>query len=220
MDPRKLQQIIESRPDFDIREILEKGWEMFKAKPLFHLGFMVVIGGTQAIFNYFLEDFLFIYTIFLAPAFIVGFYLVGNKISQGDYFDFQNYFDGFKYWLPVVIVNLFTGLLSVVGLIFLIVPGIYLLVSYMFSLLFVIFGGFDFWESMEYSRKLVTANWWKFFAFGLVLLLINLAGLLALIIGVFITVPVTYLSVYALFEQLTESAATVDPEESEPIIHS
>ena len=220
MDRNKLQQIIDSAPDFEIREILDKGWEMFKAKPLFHIGFLVIIVGFQAIFNAAFEEFLFIYTIFLAPPFVVGFYLIANRISLGDFFDFKDYFGGFKFWLPVVVTNLLTSLLTVIGIILLLIPGIYLGVSYMFSLLFVIFGGFDFWESMEFSRKLVTANWWRFFAFILVLFLLNVAGLIFFIVGVFVTLPVTYLSVYALFEQLTESAATGSSEGETPSIHS
>ena len=220
MDRNKLQQIIDSAPDFEIRKILDKGWEMFKAKPLFHIGFLVIIVGLQAIFNAAFEEFLFIYTIFLAPPFVVGFYLIANRISLGDYFDFQDYFGGFKFWLPVVVTNLLTSLFTVIGIILLLIPGIYLGVSYMFSLLFVIFGGFDFWESMEFSRKLVTANWWRFFAFILVLFLLNVAGLIFFIVGVFVTLPVTYLSVYALFEQLTESAATGSSEGETPSIHS
>lgn len=220
MDRNKLQQIIDSSPDFEIREILEKGWEMFKSRPFFHLGFLVIIVGSQALFNAAFEEFLFIYTIFLAPPLVVGYYLIANRISLGDFFDFQDYFGGFKFWLPVVVTNLLSSLLTVLGLFLLLIPGIYLGVSYIFSLLFVIFGGFDYWESMEFSRKLVTANWWKFFAFILVLFLLNIAGLLLFIVGVFVTVPVTYLSIYVLFEQLTESAVTGSSEDELPITHS
>ncbi|MEN2282372.1 hypothetical protein AAGF08_09560 [Algoriphagus sp. SE2] len=207
MDQIKLQRIIDSGVDFNISKIIDKAWAMFKARAMFHIGFAFLILNIQFVFTFYLEDFVFIYSIFLAPPLVAGFYLVANRMSQGEYVDFQNYFDGFKYILPLIIVNLLTGIFILCGIILLILPGIYLGVAYLFSLLFVLFGGFDFWPAMEYSRKLVNTNWWKFFGFVLVLLLINIGGFLCLIVGLLVTIPLTYLSVYVLFEELTIDAA-------------
>jgi hypothetical protein len=213
MDRNKLEQIIAGGVDFQIQEILEKAWVLFKVRALFHVGFMILIGSIQVVFVQYFEEFISIYTILLAPALVAGFYLVGNRINRGDYVDFQNYFDGFKYWLIVITINLVSGILTVLGIIALIIPGIYLAVGYLFAILFGIFGGFDFWTSMEYSRRIVHTSWWKFFGFVLVLVLLNIAGLLALLIGILVTVPVSYLSVYVLFEDLT-SDAVAEVEES------
>ncbi|WP_296703550.1 hypothetical protein [Algoriphagus sp.] len=207
MDQIKLQRIIDSGVDFNISTIIDKAWEMFKARAMFHIGFAFLISTIQLAFTLYLEDFVFIYTIFLSPPLVAGFYLVANRMSQGQYVDFQNYFDGFKYILPLVIVNLISAILIVCGILIFIIPGIYLGVGYLFSLLFVLFGGFDFWPAMELSRKLVHTNWWKFFGFVLVLLLINIGGFLCLVVGLLATIPLTYLSVYVLFEELTIDAA-------------
>jgi len=203
MDQRKIQRIIDSGVDFNIEDILTKAWEMFKSRALFHIGFMVLIGAVQAFFTLYLKDFTFIYSIFLAPPLVCGYYLVANRQSQREYIDFQNYFDGFKYWWNLISTNLISSIFIILGLILLILPGIYLAVGYMFSLLFVIFGGFDFWTSMELSRKLVHTNWWKFFLFILVLILLNVIGFICLIVGLFVTIPMTYLAMYILFEELT-----------------
>ena len=166
MDPRKIQQIIDAGVDFDIAEILKKAWVLFKAHALFHIGFMVIIGAIQASFVLYLEDFISIYTILIAPAMIAGFYLVGNRLSQGEYVDFQNYFDGFKYWFPVIVINLISGILTVLGIFALILPGIYLGVAYIFSKLFGSFGVVGFWTYTELSRTLVTTHWWLLFRFA------------------------------------------------------
>ncbi|REG78479.1 hypothetical protein [Algoriphagus antarcticus] len=215
MDLGKIQSIIDSGVDFDIKEILTKAWEMFKSQAVFHVGYMVLIAAIQAGFALYLKDFTFLYSIFLAPPLICGFYLIANRQSQKEYLDFQNYFDGFKYWWNLVTTNLISSIVIVFGIICFVAPGIYLLIGYMFCLLFVIFGGFDFWTSMELSRRLVHTNWLKFFLFGLALLALNIVGFLCLVVGLFITVPMTYLSVYILFEELTIDA--VD-EPSETII--
>ncbi|MEB2776459.1 hypothetical protein SYJ56_14140 [Algoriphagus sp. D3-2-R+10] len=216
MDQGKILRIIDSGVDFNIGEIFSKAWEMFKSRALFHVGYMVLIGAVQAGFTVYLEDFTFLYTIFLAPPLVCGFYLVANRQSQKEYIDFQNYFDGFKYWWNLMSANLISSIVIVLGIICFVVPGIYLLIGYMFCLLFVIFGGFDFWTSMELSRKLVHTNWLKFFLFGLALLALNIAGLLFLIVGIFVTIPMTYLAVYILFEELTIDAVE---ESKDNIIH-
>lgn len=217
MDQIKLQRIIDSGVDFNISSIIDKAWEMFKARAMFHVGFAFLISTIQLFFTLYLEDYVFIYSIFLSPPLVAGFYLVANRMSQGEYVDFQNYFDGFKYILPLIIVNLITAIFIVAGIVVFILPGIYLGVGYVFSLLFVLFGGFDFWPAMEYSRKLVHTNWWKFFGFLLLLLLINIGGFLCLIVGLLVTIPLTYLSIYVLFEELTIDAA--DEEEDGLKIH-
>lgn len=206
MDQAKIQRIIDSRVDFDIKEILTKALDMFKSRALFHVGYMVLVASVQAGFTLYLPDYTFIYSILLAPPIVCGFYLVANRQSQKEYLDFQNYFDGFKYWWDLVSTNLISSIVIVLGIICFVVPGIYLLIGYMFCLLFVIFGGFDFWTSMELSRRLVHTNWFKFFLFGLALLALNIAGFLFFIVGLFVTVPMTYLAVYILFEELTIDA--------------
>lgn len=206
MDQHKIQRIIDSGVDFSIGAILTKAWGMFKSRALFHIGFMVLIGAVQAGFTFYLEDFSFIYSIFLAPPLVCGYYLVANRQSQREYIDFQGYFDGFKYWWNLISTNLISSIFIILGLILLILPGIYLAVGYMFCLLFVIFGGFDFWTSMELSRKLVHTNWWKFFLFIMVLILLNVLGFICLIVGLFVTIPMTYLAMYILFEELTIDA--------------
>lgn len=216
MDQGKIQRIIDSGVDFDIKEILIKAWEMFKSRALFHVGYMVLVGAIQAGFTIYLPDYTFIYSILLAPPIVCGFYLVANRQSQEEYIDFQNYFDGFKYWWNLVSTNLISSIAIVLGVICFILPGVYLLIGYMFCLLFVIFGGFDFWTSMELSRRLVHTNWLKFFLFGLALLALNVVGFLLLMVGLLVTVPMTYLSVYILFEELTIDAMD-DPKET--VIH-
>ncbi len=214
MDLGKLERIIAGDVDFDIGNSITKGFETFKVNPLMHIGFTFVILLSQFLFTHFLEDYVFVYSIFLSPPLLAGFYLIGNRISQNEFFDFPDYFKGFQYWLALIIVNLISSILTVIGIVFLIIPGIYLLVGYMFAHLFVIYGGFEFWTAMELSRRLVTKNWFKFFGLGVVLLLINIAGVLALGIGLLVSIPVSYFTIYKLFEDLTEDAVVV-PNESE-----
>src|SRR5690606_12169232 len=95
---------------------------------------------------------------------------------------------------------------AVIGIFFFIIPGIYLIVGYLFALLLAIFGGLDFWNSLEYSRKLIHQKWWKFFLLIILLICMNLVGAMLLIIGLTVTIPLTYYIIYCLFEEITQEA--------------
>ena len=49
----------------------------------------------------------------------------------------------------------------------------------------------SFWDGMELSRKTISQNWFAFFLLGLVAGLVSLAGVLACVIGLFVTVPLS-----------------------------
>lgn len=204
MNYQKMEELLASEVNFSINDTLEKAWVLYKAQALLHIGYVLLNIVIQVVFYFFLEDFISVFSLIFSPPLTAGYYLVANRISRNEAVDFANYFDGFKYWFLAVVISLTTGIFTVLGFLALILPGIYLAVGYMFAVLFGIFGGLEFWTAMEFSRKLVTKNWWKFFAFGLVLILVNVLGFLFMGIGLLVTIPLSYMAVYVVFEGLTE----------------
>ncbi len=195
--------MLKSPINFDIDYTLKRGWELFKAQPLILISFFVLIVAVSATSAFFLEDFSTIISLLVSPPLTAGFYLVANRISRGEDVEFGNCFEGFKFWLPVVGVNIVVGIITILGVLALILPGIYLGVAYSFAMPFVLFAGTEFWTSMELSRKLITKIWWRFFAFLMLLLVINIVGLLFLGVGLLITGPFSYMAIYVAFEDLT-----------------
>ena len=70
-------------------------------------------------------------------------------------------------------------------------------------MLMAIFGGLDVWHAMEWSRKLITRNWWRFFVLFLILVAMNVLGVLLAGIGLLFSLPITFLVLYVIFEKLT-----------------
>ncbi|MHA7130058.1 DUF2189 domain-containing protein [Algoriphagus namhaensis] len=202
IDPRKADRLLNSPIHFSIDSALRRGWQLFVEESSILVGYTLVFLLIAAIPAILWEDLSTLVSLLISPPLAAGFYLIANRISRGESVEFSNCFDGFKYWLPVIIVNLVTTILTVLGVFALILPGIYLGVAYSFALLFVLFGGADFWTSMELSRKLITKVWWQFFAFVILIVVINLAGVLCLGIGVLVSIPVSYMAIYAAFEEL------------------
>jgi uncharacterized membrane protein len=98
---------------------------------------------------------------------------------------------GFEVLKDASLANLLITILTAIGFMFLIIPGIFISAIYLFTMPLVIFRRIGFWQAMEESRKLTMRNPGAFFLFSLTLGLINLIGALAMGIGLLLSVPLT-----------------------------
>ena len=204
MSKEKLDVLIAKGYDFDIKEAFEKAWQLFLAQPVLSISYTLLILSIQLLFVVYLKDFTLLYSVLLAPPFFSGFYLAANKINQNQAIIYPDFFGGFMFFLPVVSIWLIGQILTFFGIVLLVIPGIYLMVAYSFAVLMAIFGGFDFWNALEASRRLITVKWWKFFLLTLILIVMNLLGLLLFGMGLLVTVPMTFYVTYVIFEDLTK----------------
>ncbi|MEL6457775.1 MAG: hypothetical protein AAFX46_11135 [Cyanobacteria bacterium J06636_27] len=195
----------------NIGQYFSRGWEIFKQYPLGFIGYLITVF-LISIFLTFLpiliEQLQGIATIaswanvVLNPIFYAGFDIVALQIAKNRPIDFSDFFRGFNQFLQIFLVHLISNILIVIGCWLLIIPGIYLAVAYQFSSLFVIEKKLSFWSALEASRKLITKQWFSFLLFGIALFLLNVAGVLALGIGMFVTFPLTLCIVVAAFEDI------------------
>ena len=142
-----------------------------------------------------------------------GYYLTINKIRRGEHISFSNFFDGFKIFMPTMLLSMLTGLIISVGMFMLVVPGIFFSVIYLFAMPLIVFGKLDFWPAMESSRIIIMRNFWEALLFGLLIVGINILGLLALGFGVLITIPLSYAMILMAYEDIYN----FDEIEEEPI---
>jgi len=132
-----------------------------------------------------------------------GLYLHFLKRIRGEPVRVETAFSGFSNsFLHLVLASFVTGVLTTLGFICLILPGVYLFVAWFFPLPLVIDKRLDFWPAMRLSRKTISQYWWRFLGFLLVLGLLNLAGLFALCVGVFVTVPVSLAALMYAYEDI------------------
>jgi hypothetical protein len=138
-----------------------------------------------------------------------GYLMVIKKVRNNEPHEFKDFFSGFKgdNLGPVLALNIMSGLLTGLGFLFCVLPGIYLSVAYVFSIYILLFFKIDFWESMEYSRKIVSKKWFVFLGYLLLLALLNMLGVVFLIVGVFVTFPWTLCTLYVSFEDIFKPGA-------------
>ena len=112
-------------------------------------------------------------------------------------------FSGFShFFLQLALAGLVAGLLTVLGFLCLIAPGIYLFVAWLLALPLVIDKRLEFWPAMELSRKTITRHWWQFLGLLVVLGLVNLGGLLLCGVGIFVTLPTSFAALMYAYEDI------------------
>ncbi len=132
-----------------------------------------------------------------------GLFLYFLKTLRGEPVTVETAFAGFsKRFLHLFLVTLVCWILIGLGFVCLILPGVYLVVAWMFALVLVVDRQMDFWPAMELSRKMVHKHWWQVLALGLVLVGVWLLGLLSCCIGVFVSAPVGMAALLYAYEDI------------------
>jgi uncharacterized membrane protein len=88
----------------------------------------------------------------------------------------------------------------------LVVPGIIFALMFMFATFLMIDRGLGPIEAMKESHRITRGYKWSLFGFSLLLVLVNLAGLLALFVGIFVSAPVSLLAVTHAYRVLSGGA--------------
>ncbi len=182
-------------------EYLKTGWELFKRYPGGFIGFSLV---------YFLIQIALALVPYLgwaasgavSPVLLIGFFIVSAKLLQGRSPHFRDFFLGFRFFFPLLLTAVVGGLLTGIGWLLLIIPGVYLMVSYLFAASLVVDRRLDFWQALELSRSAVNPIWFGMFGFFLLLVLVNLLGVIALVAGLLVSLPVSSCALTAAYADL------------------
>lgn len=133
---------------------------------------------------------------------LAGLFMLGIKRAAGQpvtAFMLLNYFPK---TLPLFLAYLLMVLLVVIGLLLLVIPGIYLTIAYAMALPLLVDKNLGIWESLETSRKGITRCWFRFFGFGIIGFVIVLVSAIPLGIGLIWTLPWLYTAMGIVYRDL------------------
>jgi uncharacterized membrane protein len=105
-------------------------------------------------------------------------------------------------FLLYLLVSILYALIILAGLILLIVPGIIWAIQFQFCTFLIVDKGLGPIEALKKSSAATRGVKWDLFIFGLLILLINLVGVLAFLIGLFVTIPVTMMALTSVYRKL------------------
>jgi hypothetical protein len=93
-------------------------------------------------------------------------------------------------------------IMMVIGAILVLVPLIYLSISWVFSFALVIDKQLDFWPAMETSRRVVGKHWFVIFALAIVVGLMGFVGFIGCCVGVFVTITAGWTTLVFAYEDI------------------
>lgn len=102
-----------------------------------------------------------------------------------------------------VIGNILTSIIVGVGLVLLIVPGIFLAVRLGFTHLLIVDKNMDPIEALKKSWEITSGHTLQLFLLAVVLILLNLGGALLFFVGLLITIPVSFIAMISVYKQLS-----------------
>lgn len=192
-----------------IGELISFGWRTFKARPWFFVGVGVIGFVVQLVLNAISSvDFGFILGILLSILFSMGLtalYLKAHDDPKSARYKDLWHPHGFLKFLGTVVL---IGIAVTIGFILLIVPGIILSLMFMFATYLVIDRGLGPINAIKESIRITKGNRLKLFLLAIVLTLLNLLGVLLLVVGLIVTVPVSLLAVVHAYRLLSGTATT------------
>jgi DNA-directed RNA polymerase subunit RPC12/RpoP len=140
-------------------------------------------------------------TIAMYP-FLAGIMMIGIRRSVDLPVNWKLAFGYFSYLLPIVISVFLTGILTSLGFMLLIIPGIYLSLAYLLTIPLIVDQGLGPWQAMEASRKAISKHWFKVFGLYFVMVLVYLVSMIPLGLGMIWTMPMLIMVGSILYREI------------------
>lgn len=119
----------------------------------------------------------------------MGLFMIGLRRSLDAPISANSVMEFFHKTIPLFITMLIMYIMILLGLLLLVIPGIYLMIAYYFAAPLVVEKGLSPWQALEISRKAVTRRWFSIFFIFFVLTLIVGLSAIPLFIGTIWTIP-------------------------------
>lgn len=204
---------------FRTGDVIKQAWGKFKKHMFFLwtlLAIFIVVSGVFSALDKTLEDQAFLSLVITLVSIVVTIVLELGLIRM--YLDLVDsdredslkvlWSQGKRFW-SYLGASILLGVGVLIGLILLIVPGIYIALTYQFFSYLIVDKELGALEALKRSGEITKGVKWQLLGFSLALLALNLVGALLLLVGLLVTIPVSalaYVIVYRALAQRLEPA--------------
>jgi uncharacterized membrane protein len=204
----QLDAVLQKDYEVNVERYFRKGWEVIQQCFPQMVGFILGVMLINVVLA-FIPILGQIASSLISGPLTAGYTFVVLAILRGQPFTFNDFFKGLtnKYFLQIFLISLVGGLLTALGFLFLILPGIFLAVCYTFAIQFAVDWDLEFFDALETSRKFVMKQWVQVFILLLALFVLNLLGILCLGVGILVTAPLSICIVISAYDDLAGNRA-------------
>jgi len=201
-----------SKSQFSKKETIKQGYEAVKKNFFFILKILVALAFIYTISNAIQKSVENNGNLFMVLGILIwilniivnmGLIQISIKFAQKEKVAIRDLFYT-KSIFTFVVASFLTGIIVFAGFILLIIPGIYLAIRLQFSTYLIVDKKLGIMDSIKTSWRITRGHTWNLFLFGLLLLLLNILGAIALIIGLIVTIPTTGIATAHVYKKLSE----------------
>ncbi|HXA13747.1 MAG TPA: hypothetical protein VNW23_01355 [Opitutaceae bacterium] len=225
-DPRTLDDDLPAHVQkLEIGACLSRGWDLWMRYfgQLVQVTFLliaicVVIGASSLVSNYLAITLAFL----LSGMLSAGMFHYTLKLLRGEPANLSDLFSGFgQAARPLILASFLIGFVSECPAIFqqsnpallqaapmklvyvaLQILVIYLSIGWAFTYPLILEKKLAFWPAMKMSRRVIAPNWWRMLLLMFVAALLSLLGIVALFIGIFLTLPLYFCVLACAYDAL------------------
>jgi uncharacterized membrane protein len=187
-------------------DIIKQSNQMLEGKRLTAIGVCIIIGILTGIPQNIDPKFT-VLTLLLSGPFSIGSAIFFLNLVRGHDVGIEQLFDGFRQFVPSLILTILTAIVVILGFVCLIVPGVMLALG--LSLSSYIMADNPDMPAMEVMRKswdMTNGHKMKLFLLFLLLTGLAILGLLFFIIGIFYVMPIIYTSMALFYEKVRDGS--------------
>lgn len=202
---------------FSVGLMIKEGWKQMRSHVWFFIGFLILYfviplipyGVAYSSAGYPMDQspnaigfFVWLIHYILFALVTIGLIKVSLALSIHETPKWQYLFSGFRLIIKFIIGQFLYALITIVGLALLVIPGVIWGLRYSLYGFFIVDRGAGPVEAFHLSAKATKGAKWDLLAFLILSTLINLLGILCLVIGLFVTIPVLIVAHAFIYRKL------------------
>ncbi len=216
-----LEESLEAGSGFSVGELLKDAWHKTKGAKgavwggiivmyllLFGLSFGGTLGfqqfykGTDPTVSLGVNAAIQLFAVWISILMTGGIMLIGVRRAKEQRVSWRMAFSGFSSAFSITMAIILQCILVTIGLVLLVLPGIYLAVGYGLALPLILDKGMGPWEALEASRKAIHKKWWTVLGMYILMFLLYTVSAILLGIGLIWTIPMSFVLVGVLYVRL------------------
>jgi uncharacterized membrane protein len=208
------KEIWMSEERFNMGEAVKFGWETMKKNIMFFIPLLVVAflikSVPGAISQYAGAEFPIISFILVLTGWLLGFVVdmgllkISLQFCDGIKGKLDDLLSSFDILLQFAVASIIYTMIIFAGILLFVVPGIIWGIRFSLYPYFIVEKKLGPIEALKASSRATTGAKWDLFLFGLLLGLINVAGFIFFVVGLFATIPTSMVAFAYVYRRLTE----------------
>ncbi|GBE40709.1 hypothetical protein BMS3Bbin09_00595 [bacterium BMS3Bbin09] len=198
---------------FGMGEAVKFGWETMKENIWFFIPLLIIAflikSVPGAIAEYAGSEFPVISTVLWLSGLLLGYVVdmglvkISLQFCDGVKGKFDDLLSSFDILIPFIVASILYGLIIFGGFLLLVVPSIIWGIQFSLYPYFIVEKKLGPIEALKASSRATMGAKWDLFLFGLLLGLINFAGMLVFLVGLFATIPTSMVAYAYVYRRLT-----------------